>query len=112
MCGGSPQWRGEVLLFWAGAGKHFDCQIDEGSLRWSRRPEATEQEAKLDGIYVMHTSEPVERLSTADTVRSYKRLAEVERAFRCRKRIDLLVLYSSHYQFHPALFEQLLEPGR
>jgi len=33
----------------------------------------------------------VERLSAEDTVRSYKRLAEVERAFRCLKGIDLLV---------------------
>jgi len=72
-------------------GKHFDCQIGEGSFTWSRRQEAIEQEAKLDGIYVIRTSEPAERLSAEDTVRSYKRLAEVERAFRCLKGIDLLV---------------------
>jgi transposase len=72
-------------------GKHFNCQIGEGSFRWSRRHEAIEREAKLDGIYVIRTSEPVERLSCEDTVRSYKRLAEVERAFRCLKGIDLLV---------------------
>jgi len=72
-------------------GKHFACQIGEGSLTWSRRQEAIEQEAQLDGIYVLRTSEPVEHLSAADTVRSYKRLAEVERAFRCLKGIDLLV---------------------
>lgn len=40
---------------------------------------------------MLRTSEPVERLSSADTVRSYKRLAEVERAFRCLKGLDLLV---------------------
>jgi len=72
-------------------GKHFACQIGEGSFTWSRRQEAIEQEAQLDGIYVLRTSEPVEHLSAADTVRSYKRLAEVERAFRCLKGIDLLV---------------------
>jgi Transposase DDE domain len=72
-------------------GKHFDCRIGEGSFTWSRRQEAIEQEAQLDGIYVIRTSEPVEHLSAADTVRSYKRLAEVERAFRCLKGIDLLV---------------------
>jgi hypothetical protein len=38
-----------------------------------------EQEAQLDGIYVLRTSEPAERLSAEDTVRSYKSLAEVER---------------------------------
>ena len=72
-------------------GKHFDCRIGEGSLRWSRRQDSVEQEAKLDGIYVIRTSEPAERLSAEDTVRSYKSLAEVERAFRCLKGIDLLV---------------------
>jgi transposase len=72
-------------------GKHFDCQIGEGSFTWSRRQDSIEQEEQLDGIYVLRTSEPAERLSAEDTVRSYKRLAEVERAFRCLKGIDLLV---------------------
>ena len=72
-------------------GKHFDCKIGEGRFPWSRRAESIEQEEKLDGIYVLRTSEPVERLSAEDTVRSYKSLAEVERAFRCLKGIDLLV---------------------
>ena len=72
-------------------GKHFDCRIGEGSFQWSRRQDSIAQEAQLDGIYVLRTSEPAERLSAADTVRSYKRLAEVERAFRCLKGIDLLV---------------------
>jgi transposase len=72
-------------------GKHFDCQIGEGSFTWSRRQDSIDQEARLDGIYVLRTSEPVAHLSAADTVRSYKRLAEVERAFRCLKGLDLLV---------------------
>jgi transposase len=72
-------------------GKHFECNIREGSFTWTRRQATIEQEAKLDGIYVIRTSEPGERLSAEDTVRSYKRLAEVERAFRCLKGIDLLV---------------------
>jgi transposase len=72
-------------------GKHFDCKMDERSFTWSRRQEAIDQEARLDGIYVLRTSEPAEHLSAEDTVRSYKSLAEVERAFRCLKGIDLLV---------------------
>ncbi|HMD41489.1 MAG TPA: IS1634 family transposase [Candidatus Acidoferrum sp.] len=72
-------------------GKHFACKIGAGSFAWSRRAQSIEQEEKLDGIYVLRTSEPVERLSAEDTVRSYKSLAEVERAFRCLKGIDLLV---------------------
>lgn len=72
-------------------GKHFECKIGESHFAWSRRAKSIEQEEKLDGIYVLRTSEPVERLSAEDTVRSYKSLAEVERAFRCLKGIDLLV---------------------
>ena len=72
-------------------GKHFECRIGEGSFQWSRRQDSIAQEEKLDGIYVLRTSEPAARLSAEDTVRSYKSLAEVERAFRCLKGIDLLV---------------------
>jgi transposase len=72
-------------------GKHFDCRIGEGSFEWSRRQDSIAQEEKLDGIYVLRTSEPAARFSAEDTVRSYKSLAEVERAFRCLKGIDLLV---------------------
>jgi transposase len=72
-------------------GKHFDCRIGEGSFQWARRENSIQQEAQLDGIYVIRTSEPPERLSAEDTVRSYKSLSEVERAFRSLKGIDLLV---------------------
>lgn len=47
-------------------GKHFEHQIEEGKLSWSRRVERIEQEAKLDGIYVIRTSETAEQLSAAD----------------------------------------------
>jgi transposase len=72
-------------------GKHFSLQIGAGTFAWSRRPEAIEREAMLDGIYVIRTTEPKERLSSEDTVRAYKGLSQVERAFRCLKAIDLLV---------------------
>ena len=45
----------------------------------------------MDGLYVVRTSEPAERLSAADAVRGYKGLARVERAFRCLKGLDLRV---------------------
>jgi transposase len=57
-------------------GKQFDYQMGEGRLAWSRQ-ESIEEEEKLDGIYVLRTSESVERLSVEETVRSYKSLAEV-----------------------------------
>ena len=72
-------------------GKHFLYIIGEGKFQWSRREQTIEQEAKLDGIYVIRTSESEERLSAADTVRSYKSLAQVERAFRTLKGMDLRI---------------------
>jgi Transposase DDE domain len=71
--------------------KHFTLTIRDGHLAWARREDAIQDEGFLDGIYVIRTSEPAERLTAADGVRSYKRLALVEQAFRCLKGIDLLV---------------------
>ena len=71
--------------------KHLQVNIEEGKFTWSRRQESIQQETQLDGIYVIRTSEPKERLSAEQTVRSYKSLAQVERAFRSLKSIDLLV---------------------
>jgi transposase len=71
--------------------KHFILTIRDGSLGWARKQEAIDKEELLDGIYVIRTNEPAERLTAADGVRSYKRLALVEQAFRCLKGIDLLV---------------------
>jgi Transposase DDE domain len=71
--------------------KHFEWTIQAGVFQWSRREESIRREAELDGIYVVRTSEPAKRLSAGDAVRGYKRLAQVERAFRCLKGLDLRV---------------------
>ena len=73
---------------WGGTSR---CRISDGHLAWARKEDAIKKEELLDGIYVIRTSEPAERLTAADAVRSYKRLALVEQAFRCLKGIDLLV---------------------
>lgn len=72
-------------------GKHFAVMIEDGAFSFSRKQEAIRRESALDGIYVIRTSEPGDRISAEDTVRSYKRLEQVERAIRCLKGIDLLV---------------------
>ncbi|MBM4029623.1 MAG: IS1634 family transposase [Planctomycetes bacterium] len=73
-------------------GKHYRYNIGNGTFQWSRCEESIAQEEKLDGIYVIRTSEKKEQLPTEDAVRSYKNLSQVERAFRCLKGIfDLLV---------------------
>jgi transposase len=72
-------------------GKHYQLAIADGTFQWTRREDAIAAETMLDGIYVIRTSEPKERLSAEDTVRTYKSLSQVERVFRCMKGIDLLV---------------------
>jgi len=72
-------------------GKHFLLTIGESSFEWKRREDAIVRETQLDGIYVIRTSVPKEKLSAEDAVRTYKSLSLVERAFRCLKGVDLLV---------------------
>jgi len=72
-------------------GKHFTVTIEEHRFSFVRNEEKIGREEALDGIYVIRTSEPAERLSAEDAVRSYKNLTQVERAFRSLKGIDLLV---------------------
>ena len=70
-------------------GKHFARRIEEGRFEWNRNEESIREEAGLDGIYVIRTSQPKEELSPEDAVRDYKKLSQVERAFRCLKGEDL-----------------------
>jgi len=72
-------------------GKHFETTIADGRFEYARRIEAIEREAALDGLYVIRTSEPRSSLSAPDTVRCYKNLAQVERAFRTLKGVDLQI---------------------
>jgi len=72
-------------------GKHFTLTIEDGRFSWQRKQEEIKEEAALDGIYVIRSSEPAEDLSADDAVRNYKRLADVEQAFRTLKGLELLV---------------------
>jgi transposase len=71
--------------------KHFSPTIADGLFSWARREESIRREGELDGIYVVRTSETSGQCSAEDTVRRYKSLAQVERAFRCLKGIDLRI---------------------
>src|SRR5918992_1202898 len=65
--------------------KHFELEITDTSFSFRRRQRQIEQEAALDGIYVLRTSVSAETLAAPEVVRSYKQLKEVERAFRSLK---------------------------
>jgi hypothetical protein len=60
----------------------FDFRIDETSVG---------AEAALDGLYVIRSGLPQTAMEADDLVRSYKQLANVERAFRSLKTVDLKV---------------------
>ena len=69
--------------------KHLSLSIEDGQFDYARNEESIRREEELDGIYVVRTSESSDEMSTEDVVRNYKRLTEVERAFRCLKAVDL-----------------------
>ena len=71
--------------------KHFDLTIADDSFDYSINAKSVAEEAALDGIYIVRTSLPEDRMSPEDAVRNYKSLANVERAFRSMKTVDLLV---------------------
>ena len=71
--------------------KHFAIKIADGHLSWTRKAESIARETALDGIYVIRTPEPAADLSAADAVRAYKRLGDVEKAFRTFKGLDMRV---------------------
>jgi transposase len=71
------------------AAKYFDWQITEQGLSYQRNQARIERDAALDGIYVLRTSLPAERLGAPQTVVAYKRLAKVERLFRTLKSAEL-----------------------
>lgn len=71
--------------------KHFELAIEDASFSFARKHDAIAAEAALDGIYIIRTSVAAQRMEAAECVRNYKALANVERAFRSLKTVDLKV---------------------
>jgi transposase len=69
--------------------KHFDLDITETGLTWSRKAQAITAEAALDGIYVIRSNLTKDGFSAAAIVLAYKGLSHVERGFRDVKSGDL-----------------------
>jgi hypothetical protein len=77
--------------------KHFDLEITDTAFSFTRKTDAIAAEAATDGLYVVRTSLAEATLGDADTVRSYKSLSLVARAFRCVKTVDLHVRPVYHW---------------
>ena len=71
--------------------KHFELSIGEDTFGFARKREAIAAEAALDGLYIIRTSVAAKQMDAPQCVRNYKALANVERAFRSLKTIDLKV---------------------
>ena len=71
--------------------KHITLDITDPSFSFQRKTESIATEAALDGIYIIRTSVKVTRMDGADCVRHYQSLAQVERAFRTLKSVDLRI---------------------
>ena len=72
-------------------GKHFKLTITDTTVKYQILQPQVAAEAALDGIYVVRTGLPKKQMSAPDAVRSYKALAQVERAFRSLKTVDLKI---------------------
>lgn len=77
--------------------KHFDVSITDSTLSVTRRQEAIDAEAALDGIYVLRTTLKESEMDAAGVVGAYKDLAHVERDFRHIK-VDDLSLRPIHHR--------------
>ena len=71
--------------------KHFELAIGDNTFTFARMREGIAAEAALDGIYIIRTSVSATQMDAPQCVRNYKALANVERAFRSLKTIDLKV---------------------
>ena len=69
--------------------KHFQIEITDTTFTFAHKQAQIAAEAALDGIYVLRTCTDAERLPTAEVVRSYKGLEQVERAFGTLKGPEL-----------------------
>ena len=78
-------------------GKYLETEITEDSFTYRVKEDLIKEETVMDGLYVIRTSVKSEKMSPVETVKSYKKLAKVEQAFRCCKSIDLKVRPIYHY---------------
>ncbi len=77
--------------------KHFEMVITDNALTFARVQDNINAEAALDGLYIIRTSVQAERMDAAACVRTYKSLAQVERAFLSMKMMDLKVRQIHHH---------------
>ena len=90
--------------------KHFDIEISDGHIAWTRNAERIADEARLDGVYVIRTSLEAGALAAPEAVEAHISLSTVERAFRGMKsNLDVRPVYvysEDHVRAHVFLCMQ------
>jgi hypothetical protein len=77
--------------------KHFELDIADGHFAYQRKSAQIDDEALLDGLYVIRTDQPATTLSAPATVRCYKQLKVAEQAFRQLKSPELEIRPIYHH---------------
>jgi transposase len=80
--------------------KHFQLLIEDSRFEYGRKQAQIEEEAALDGFYVLRTNLNEETLRAPAVVRSYKQLGRAEQAFRTLKGPELEIRPIRHRREH------------
>lgn len=79
--------------------RYYDWRLRDGSFEFFEHPTHLARERRLEGRYVIATTEP--DITAVDAVAQYKELMEVERGFRHLK--DVIALRPIHHRVEPRI---------
>lgn len=72
--------------------KHYELSIEEGGFEFARNEQSIAKEGALDGFYIIRSGRiSSEEMGSEALVTAYKKLSEVEKAFRTYKSMDIKV---------------------
>ena len=72
--------------------KYYELKIEEDGFEFERNEESVIKEAAIDGFYIIRAGKiDKDEMESGELVDSYKKLSNVERAFRTLKSVDLRV---------------------
>ena len=77
--------------------KFFTWNVENQTLTFSLKNDKIAEEEQLDGCYIIRTDVPEETLSSEEVVKTYKKLAHVEKAFRIIKTTVLEIRPIRHH---------------
>ena len=77
--------------------KHFEITITDMEFSYARKQAEIDEEAALDGFYILRTNHTAADVPAGDVVRAYKNLEQAERAFRSLKGPELQIRPIHHH---------------